>query len=128
MSETYYKPLSIFVLDPLEYTAMGLHVLKGRNGEARWEQCHKDKWKHPDPQKVACVHNGALIYTAMWPDRTHKDHRPPEAWLREVGVTPATLADARKALELQDPDFQKKRDLRQQINEAMDDMYSETKQ
>ncbi len=120
--ETPYKPLSIYVLDPLEYTAMGLHMLKGMNGEARWEQCHKAKWAHPDPQKTACVHNGAIIYTALFPDRKpHADMRPPEAWKREVGITEASLWEARQQLELEDPDWSKKMQTRQLINEAMDD-------
>lgn len=116
----YYKPLPIFVLDPLEYTAMGLSVLKGMNGERRWEQAQKAKWHHPDPQKTACVHGGAIIYTALFPDRTHKDHRPPEAWRREVGITEASLAEARKQLDLEDPNWSWKREFRESINEDMD--------
>lgn len=123
-----YKPLPIFVLDPLEYTAMGLHILKGMNGESRWEQCQKARFKHPDPQKTACVLNGAIIYTALFPDRTHKGHRPPEAWLREVGVTEASLAEARAALELDDPNWGQKIELRREINEIMDKAIPETKQ
>lgn len=117
-----YKPLPIFVLDPLEYTAMGLTVMKGRNGEARWQQCHRAKWHHPDPQKVACVHNGAIIYTALFPERTHAAHRPPEAWLRDSGVTEGSLADARRLLHEEDPEWQSKRNLRKSINEIMDSL------
>lgn len=118
--DTPYKPLPIFVLDPLEYTAMGLAVLKRRNGEKLWEQCHKAKWHHPDPQKVACVHNGAIIYTALFPNRTHAAHRPPKAWLHEAGVTEASLAEAKKALHEEDPHWEAKRDVRKAVNEIMD--------
>jgi hypothetical protein len=66
------------------------------------------------------VHGGAIIYTALFPDRTHADHRPPEAWKREVGITEASLWEARKQLELEDPDFSWKREVRQKVNEEMD--------
>lgn len=121
-----YKPLSIYVLDPIEYTAMGLQILKGRDGEKRWEQMHKDKWNHPDPQKVAVVAYGALIYTALFPDRTHKEARPPEDWKREAGITEASLYEARKQLELQDPDYGARMAVRKEINRAMDQAYGDT--
>lgn len=116
-----YYPLPIFVLDPLEYTAMGLAVLKGMDGEKKWERAQRAKWQHPDPQKTACVWGNAIIYTALFPDRTHKDHRPPEAWKHEVGITEASLAEAKRQLELEDPDFAWKRELRESINDTMDD-------
>lgn len=115
-----YQPLSIYVLDPLEYVALGLHVLKGKKGEKRWAQCQNEKWKHPDPQKTCCVFNGAIIYTALWPDRTHRDHRPPADWLIDSGITEETLWEAKKQLIEQDPDWQAKRDIRAEINEVMD--------
>lgn len=118
--DAIYKPLPIFVLDPLEYTALGLSILSSMNGERRWQQCQDARWAHPDPQKVACVHAGAIIYTALFPERTHKEHRPPEAWMREAGITPHALSEARKQLELQDPLWQEKRAARQLINEHMD--------
>lgn len=118
--EKAYKPLPIYVLDPLEYVAMGLQVLKGMNGEARWEQMHKAKWKHPDAQKIACIAHGAMIYTATFPERTHKDMRPPLDWKLEAGITDASMWEAKKQLIEEDPNWQEKRDIRQEINEAMD--------
>lgn len=111
-----YKPLPIFVLDPLEYVALGLSL-----GERGMEQAKAARLFHPDPQKVACVHNGAIIYTALFPERTHVGHRPPEAWLLDAGITPKWLSQARKMLELEDPLWQQKRALRQSINEQMDE-------
>ncbi len=119
----YYKPLSIYVLDPLEIVAMGLSIRKGRNGEGRWEQAVKAKWHHPDPQKTVCVHEGAIIYSAAFPERTHKDHRPPLDWMKEAGITEASLAEAKKLLDLERPGFQEKRDIRKAVIDAMDDTY-----
>lgn len=118
--DQYYKALSIFVLDPLEYVAMGLNILKGMNGEARWEAMHKEKWKHPDAQKIACVAHGALIYTAMWPERTHKDMRPPLDWKLDAGITDANMWEAKQQLISEDPSWEAKQKVRQEINEAMD--------
>lgn len=123
-----YKALPIFVLDPLEYTAMGLAVLKGMKGEQCWERAKAARFAHPDPQKTACVHGGAIIYTALFPDRTHREHRPPEAWKREVGITEASLAEARQALELDDPNFTAKMDVRRAVNAAMDATHGEPKE
>lgn len=120
-----YKPLPIYVLDPLEYVALGLHILKGMDGEKKWERCHKEKWKHPDPQKVACVAHGALIYTALWPERTHKDMRPPLDWKLDAGINEATLWEAKRQLMADDPDWQAKRDLREALNEQMDAAYQD---
>lgn len=120
-----YKPLSIFVLDPLEYTALGLAVMKGMDGERRWERAKAARFAHPDPQKTACVHGGAIIYTALFPDRTHREHRPPEAWRREVGITESSLAEAKKLLELDQPGFAAKLDVRNAVNEAMDATYGD---
>lgn len=125
--DAIYKPLPIYVLDPLEITAMGLKVRKGRNGERRWEQALNAKWSHPDPQKTVCVHEGAIIYSALFPERTHKDHRPPADWLKEAGITEATLAEAKSLLELDDPNFQAKRDVRAAVNDAMDAAYGKEK-
>jgi hypothetical protein len=120
-----YKPLHIFVLDPLEYTAMGLAVMKKMGGEKAWERARAARFAHPDPQKTACVHAGAIIYTAFFPERTHKEHRPPEAWMREVGITEASLAEARKLLELDQPNYSAKMDVRRAVNDAMDAAYGD---
>lgn len=116
-----YKPLHIFVLDPLEFVALGLKL-----GEEKMKKCIKDKWNHPDPQKTACVAHGAIIYTATFPERTHKDHRPPEAWLHEAGITEAMLHQALKHLELDDPQWEAKREIRRQVNEMADKSYEVT--
>lgn len=121
----YYKPLPIYVLDPLEIVAMGLHVRKGRNGEKRWEQAVAAKWFHPDPMKTVCVHEGAIIYSAAFPERTHKQHRPPADWLKEAGITGESLAAARDMLDLNKPDWQAKRDVRKAVNDAMDATFGE---
>lgn len=123
--EHYYKPHHIFVLDPLEYVAMGLNVIKARNGEERWKRMHKDKWKHPDAQKIACVAYGALIYTALFPDRTHADMRPPEDWKHEAGITESSLWDAKKQLIDEDPEWEIKQRARIDVNAEMDGFYGE---
>lgn len=115
-----YRPLPIFVLDPLEYTAMGLQVIKGMNGEARWDQMVNAKWQHPDAQKIACVAHGALVYVATFPERTHKDMRPPLDWKLEAGITDASMWEAKKQLIADDPQWEQKREIREGINEAMD--------
>lgn len=125
--EKAYKPLPIFVLDPLEYVAMGLNILKGMNGEARWERMHKEKWKHPDAQKIACVAHGALIYTALWPERTHKDMRPPLDWKLDAGINEASMWEAKRQLMSEDPEWEAKREVRQSINEQMDAAHLEKK-
>ncbi len=119
--EAAYKALPIFVLDPLEYVAMGLQILKRRNGEARWEACQKAKWIHPDAQKIACVAHGALIYTAFNPDKTHKDMRPPLDWKLDAGITEANLWEAKKQLQSEDPEWQDKRDARLDAYNSMDE-------
>jgi hypothetical protein len=123
-----YKPHHIFVLDPLEYVALCLNVLKGRKGEERLEQMRKAKFAHPDHQKIALVAHGALIYTALYPDKTHKDMRPPEAWMHMAGITEGALWEARKQLTEEDPEWQAKADLRREVQDAMDQATLATKQ
>jgi hypothetical protein len=89
-------------------------------GEKKWGQVVKEKWKHPDPQKTICFHEGALIYSALWPEKTHKDFRPPLDWMKEAGITEASLSEARKQLELADPDWSAKRAFREAIWDDMD--------
>lgn len=115
-----YKPLPLYVLDPLEYVALGLHYLKQMNGEKKWEQCHRDRKKHPDWQKLACVAHGALIYTAPFPERTHKPYRPPLDWKLDAGITDAVMHEAKMHLMEEDPAWEAKRALRESINEHMD--------
>jgi len=124
----YYKPLPIYILDPLQYTTMALQILKGMNGWERWGACEKAALEHPDSQKIACIAHGAIIYTAPFPDRLAPDMLPPADWLHEAGITESTLWDAKKKLMDTDPNWQAKRDLHQAINEEMDQAQPMTKQ
>jgi hypothetical protein len=63
------------------------------------------------------------VLAAVFPERTHKEHRPPAEWLKDAGITPDSLAAARKMLELEEPNFQAKRDVRAAVNDAMDAAY-----
>lgn len=101
---------------------MGLAVRKGMDGEARWERAVAAKWFHPDPQKTVCVHEGAIIYSALYPDKTHKDHRPPADWMKEAGITEANLAEARKHLELDDPNWAAKQAIRKAMWDSQDNL------
>lgn len=119
-----YTPLSIYVLDPIEYVALGLNILKMRDGEKKWEQMQRDRFNHPDPQKTVAVAHGAIIYTALFPDRTHKESRPPEDWKLDAGITEATMHEARKQLEIEDPNYEARMAVRKEINRAMDEAFS----
>jgi len=119
--DKHYKAPPIFVLDPLEITALGIKVRKGVNGETRWERMKAAKWAHPDPLKTYCFAHGALIYVHIYPERTAPGMRPPEAWKREAGITEESLWEARQLLELQDPGYGERRDFRQQLNEELDE-------
>lgn len=123
-----YKPVSTYVIDPLEYVAMGLHVLSKQNGERRWEAMKQAKREHPDWQKSSLFAYGAVIHVHMFPSRTAPDMRPPEDWKREAGITEATLHAAKMQLIAEDPDYEAKIAVRKEINEAMDQAYLETKQ
>lgn len=116
-----YKPHHIFVLDPLEITALGLKVRKQMNGDQRWEKMVRAKRHHPDADKTVCIAYGAIIYSALFPDRVAADMRPPEDWKREAGIDEAGLHEARQILADINPEWEAKMNVRREVNEQMDE-------
>jgi len=115
----HYKPVSTYVLDPLEYTALGIQVAKKMNGEAKWKQIEEARWNHPDGAKSSCFINGAVIYVHLKPDRSAPGMRPPADWLHEAGITDASLWEARQLLDLKE-NFTFREEVRNEIFEQMD--------
>jgi hypothetical protein len=126
--DTYYKPVSTYVIDPMEYVAMGLHVLSKKRGEQRWQEMKDARRKHPDWQKSALFAYGAVIHVHVFPERTAPGMSPPEDWKREAGITESTLHAAKMQLIAEEPEYEAKIAIRKQINEAMDQAYQGTRQ
>lgn len=118
--EKGYKPPSTYVLDPLEFTTMGLQVRKKRDGEHRWMRMVNERFQHPDSMKTSCVAFGAIIYVHMFPERSAPGMTPPEEWKKEAGITEATLFETKQILEEMDPEYGAKRDFREELNRQMD--------
>ena len=124
----YYVPQHIFVLDPLEITALGLKVRKQMDGDNKWARMVRAKNRHPDARKLVCAAYGALIYSALFPDRVAPDMRPPEEWRKEAGIDEAGLFEARQIMEEMYPDWSTKMEIRQAVNDAMDEAKLSEKQ